>query len=140
MTQNMTRKSESPDKIGAFYELATGIGQSVKCLFYAWLRGFYNIYYKYSYFLTCINRGFAVIGFKSMTRKYDTDIKIDGSSNLRSRRLLIKSIYSIIFAVFGILLPEISLCPGVYVNKSALVIIEANALEEGRCVLCKLLV
>lgn len=140
MTRNMTRKSESPDKIGAFYELATGIGQSVKCSFYAWLRGFYNIYYKYSYFLTCINSAFAVIGFKSMTQKYDTDIKIDGSSNLRSRRLLIKSIYWIIFAVFGILLPEISLCPGVYMNESALVIIEANALEEGRCVLCKLLV
>lgn len=72
MTRNMTRKSESPDKIGAFYELATGIGQSVKCSFYAWLCGFYNIYYKYSYFKRCINSDFAVIGFKSMTRKYDT--------------------------------------------------------------------
>lgn len=84
----MTRKSESPNKIGAFYELATGIGQSVKCSFYAWLRGFYNIYYKYSYFLTRINSGFAVIGFKSMTRKYDTDIKIDGSQ-LRAAFLFI---------------------------------------------------
>ena len=140
MTRNMTRKSESPDKIGAFYELATGIGQSVKCSFYAWLLGFYNIYYKYSYFLTCINRGFAVTGFKSMTRKYDTDTKIDGSSNLRSRRLLIKSIYSIIFAVFGILLPEISLCPGVYMDESAFIVIKANALEESRCIFCKLLV
>lgn len=139
MTRNMTRKSESPDKIGAFCELATGIGQSVKCSFYAWLRGFYHIYYKYSYFLTCINRGFAVIGFKSMTRKYDTGTKIDGSQ-LRAALISIKCIYWIIFAVLGILLPEISLCPGVYMNESALVIIEANALEEGRCVLCKLLV
>lgn len=139
MTQNMTRKNESPDKIGAFYELATGIGQSVKCSFYAWLRGFYNIYYKYSYFKRCINSGFAVIGFKSMTRKYDTGIKIDGSQ-LRAALISIKCIYRIIFAVFGILLPEISLCPGVYMDESAFIVIKANALEEGRCVLCKLLV
>ncbi len=136
MTRNMTRKSESPDKIGAFYELATGIGQSVKCSFYAWLRGFYNIYYKYSYFLTCINRSFAVIGFKSMTRKYDTKKATPPGAALIS----IKCIYWIIFAVFGILLPEISLCPGVYMDESAFIVIKANALEEGRCVLCKLLV
>lgn len=130
---------KAPIKSGLFYELATGIGQSVKCSFYAWLLGFYNIYYKYSYFKRCINSGFAVIGFKSMTQKYDTGIKI-GGSQLRAALISIKCIYWIIFTVFGILLPEISFCPCVYVNKSAFIIIKAHALEESRCVLCKLLV